>query len=578
MVLALPPPPPAPAIPPPPLTPHPAHHATPSFTTIHETGETTKRITSNINIEFRTNSSSSTRDRIASLLATFHQADPTITIDPLPDHSSLPRITSPTEVPVDQTTFHHYVTPGKPTRGGTKFHLFLTSTLRINQLKTHPTVHSHLRSSNTWLRYNTISSTDITAVGWMFRVNPDAYSRQELYDHMTNKLDQRFTSFQLNARTITYPSDPTITTRAWVLEMDKSHAKKWFSVLLETFPIGTEGPQLVPFSAAQFNRDQSIKKVFYLHNKSLADGHLIRIDNLRGLDSKLKNANEAHEPTLRQSLLDQRSRKNPTDSLFFSVSQYNSARVTLLLKKDYIDEAYELLDYFLDSYIPSLHPDSQKSITFPNKKPIRIGRPFLADHIAIVKKAIEFLPDEINLDDESQITNLSSPPSKYNRNSRSYATVVTSPSTTTPISTRPTVLPSNTSTQTIDILLADLTHKTTQLASTQTTTTEKIRTIEENMNTISTQITATITQLNTLHAIISQQQTSIDRLTTVLTKLEPLLTQSPITSPHRKTPKITHHHQRPTILSQPCLTPPPLEDKFSFDHEPPDDVNLASQQ
>ena len=575
MVLALPPPPPAPAIPPRPRPPHPVTPSTTSFTTIHESGETTKRIQSNVNLEFRNTSPSSLCDRIASLLATLLQADPTITIDPLPSHPSLPKLTTPTEVPLDTPTFHQYVSPGKPTRGGTKFHLFLTSTLRINQLKSHPTVHAHLRSSNIWLRYNTISSTDITAVGWMFRVNPDAYSRQELYDHMIAKLDNKFTSFQLNARTITYPTDPTITTRAWVLEMDKSHAKEWFPILLETFPIGTTGPQLIPFSAAQFNRDQSIKKVFYLHNKSLADGVLIRIDNLRGLDQKLKSNDGSHEPTLRQSLLDQRSRSSSADSLFFSVSQYNSGRVTLLLKKAYVEEAYELLDYFLDTYIPSLHPESQSVITFPHKKPIRIGRPHLPEHIAIVKRAIEILPDEINLDDESQITTLSSPPSKYHRNHRSYATV-TAPSTTTPASTHTPAVHSNATN--IDSLLASLTAKTQLLARTQQTTTTKINTIEQNLSTITAQISTTIEQLNTLHTIITAQQRSIAQLTQVLTQLDPAAYKSPTSSPQRKNPRTTHLSPHLSSLSEPFLTPPSLEDKLSFDHEPPDDVNLASQQ
>ena len=370
------------------------------------------RIQSNVNIEFRKNkNNSSTRDRLSTLLATLLRADDTLSLLPLPEYASLPHLSNPTDVPIDETLLHQYLSPGKPTRLGTKHHFFLSSTRRIHQLKSNPNVSSYLRSSNTWLKYNTIGSTDITALGWMFRINPDAYSRNDLYTHMVEQLNHKFTAFQLNSRTITYNQDKTLTTRAWVIEMDKSDAKIWFPKFLETFPIGGDAPNLIPFSAANYNSDSSIKKVFYLHNQSLNDSALIRIDNLRGLTEKIQHSSGAQEPTLQQSFLDQRTRADPSVPLFFSVSQYNSGRITLLLKKAHLSEATELIDYFLDTYLPTLSPDTLKRITFPARPPIRIGRPSLPDHIALVKRAIDTLPTELNLDDSSQLSNLTSPPS-----------------------------------------------------------------------------------------------------------------------------------------------------------------------
>ena len=148
MVLQLPPlvtPPPKP----PPAPSHPAPYlpatAVPMQT---ETGETTTRFKSNVNLEFRTKSSTSLRDRLAALLATLQRVNPTCIILPLPEHSSSPNITSPTEMLVDTATFHHYLTLGTATRTGSKHHLFLSTSQRINQLKNIPLILNHLKTSH----------------------------------------------------------------------------------------------------------------------------------------------------------------------------------------------------------------------------------------------------------------------------------------------------------------------------------------------------------------------------------------------------------------------------------------------
>ena len=86
-------------------------------------------------------------------------------------------------------------------------------------------------------------------------------------------------------------------------------------------PVGGDAPELIPFSAATYNKAESPKKVFHLHNKTLTDDELIRVDNLRGLDEKLLTLDHTQEPTLRSSILSQRLRTDPATPLFFSVSQ-----------------------------------------------------------------------------------------------------------------------------------------------------------------------------------------------------------------------------------------------------------------
>ena len=569
MVLKLPPPIPRPAKPPsaPPPLPAPFSH---SITDpVPEEGSTTARFKSNVNIEFRTKSSVSHRDRLAALLASLQRADPHCTILPLPDYPTAPLISSPTEVPVETSVFHQYLTLPKPTRTGSKHHLFLSTHLRINQLKNHPIVINHLRSSNIWIRYNTVSSTNITAVGWMFRTNPDAYSRNDLYDHMVEALGGQLTAFQLNSRNITHHSDGKLTTRAWVLEMDKTLAKQWFKTLLETFPIGGTGPQLVPFSAAGHNRDQSLRKVFLLHNKSLTDSELLRIDNLRGLDAIIYDKNNNLEPTLRLSFLDQKLRSDPNVSLFHSVSQYNSGRVVLLLRREHLQEAQELIDHFLDIYIPSLLETSQQLITFQEKPPIRIGRPSFPDHIAVLTKAIDTLPIELDFDDSSQLTPFSNPPPKYQRTPRSYATAVTGPSTAaaTPAVTATSELTPERSTH-IDRLLHDLSQKTKTLEHSQLQTSAAVSKLQ-------TQLETTLLELTTMKKLLHEQQGSIYKITDMLSRIEPLLHSSRPSSPHslaRKQPRSS------LSLSSPSHLATQIDTGFDFDPDPDPDIPSPSQQ
>ena len=162
-------------------------------------------------------------------------------------------------------------------KNGTKRHLRVSSALRINKkLKHTPVVYAHLDNSKIYITHNTISSTDIISVGWIHRVNPDAYSRLELHSHIVTQLREKgytFSNFQLNSRKISHGRNSPIQTRAWVLELDKEEAKTWLQRLLESFPIGIQVEnnfQIVPFSLAAYTTEKSIKKVFLLQNQCLA--------------------------------------------------------------------------------------------------------------------------------------------------------------------------------------------------------------------------------------------------------------------------------------------------------------------
>jgi hypothetical protein len=116
------------------------------------------------------------------------------------------------------------------------------------------------------------------------------------------------------------------------------------------------------------------------------------------------------------------------------VTQYNSGRVTCLVKSDFLAEAQKTIDYFLDTFILSLESESQARITFPHKPPICIGRSILPNHIAIVTQAIRSLEVDFNFDDDSFLSAYSTPPpanNSYNNKKRTYALALSNTSTHT---------------------------------------------------------------------------------------------------------------------------------------------------
>jgi len=405
---------------------------------------------------------------------------------------------------------------------------------------------AHLRAANIWIRYNTLASTEITAVGWLLRVNPDAYPRQDLKDHMVAQLNNEFSAFQLNARTVSYHTNSELKTRAWVVEMDKADAKKWFPIMLKTFPICNaigSSIQLVPFSAAAYSQENT-KKVFYLHNKSLADSALIRVDNLRNLQVPLLSKSGSDDVPLSNALLALKSSVT-NKQLFFSVSQYNSGRVTLLLQKDHFSEACHVIDNLLDEYLPALSERSLKEITFPNKPPIRIGRTVPPAHIAIVNEAIKDLDVNFDLDDQSVVSEYTSPPTRYNRvtDKTTYAAAVHGTNTTTTqASTHARTTTSELTqekTSRIDQLLAEVTVKNQEMEQAQHSLHAKVSQLE-------TQLQKTLEEMSTITTSLKTQQTTLDRLFATMSTIQEqmlktqatiLTTSSSTPSPLRKNPR-----------------------------------------
>ena len=511
---------------------------------------------SNLKIEFRNiNSKNSTRDRLASLLATLKQGDPHFKILPTSPASNLPTITTPTEVPINDDILFQYLTPGTIMNNGTKHHLKVSSALRINKLKHIPVVFSHLDNSQIFITHNNISSTDITSAGWIFRVNPDAYSRQELHSHIVKHLREKghnFSNFQLNARKVSHGRSSSIQTRAWVLELDKEEAKTWLKILLAAFPIGPKVEnriQIVPFSLAAYTSEESIKKVFYLQNKSLVETSIIRIDNLRGIKDTTLINNKGHivQP-IQQLLLGTESTQPAFNKVkvFHDVIQYNSGRVTCLVKKELLKEAQHAIDYLLDTFLSTLTPDSKAMVTFSAKSPIRIGRSVLPEHIAKATNAIQSLEIDFDCDDASLISAYSTPPKTNNNqlysNKKTYANALCSDTTQTtqPMTISPTIASSDLTAERfsrIDKLLAHLTEKNATLETTQTA-------LQASQNKLQASIELALDQFTSLTAKFENQQAILEGIMKSIAAINQQLTSaSPPRKQSRQTTHTTMHNQ-----------------------------------
>jgi hypothetical protein len=200
----------------------------------------------------------------------------------------------------------------------------------------------------------------------------------------------------------------------------KTVTKTWLQILLEAFPIGPKVEnriQIIPFSLAAYTSEESIKKVFYLQNKSLAETSIIRIDNLRGIKGATLIDNKGHiQQPIQQLLLGIESTQPTFDKVkvCYNVTQYNSGRVTCLIKKELLEEAQNDIDYLrLHTFLSTLTPNSKAIVTFSVKPPIHIGRSVLPEHISIVTNVIHSLKIDFNCDDTSLISaHSSTPPTK----------------------------------------------------------------------------------------------------------------------------------------------------------------------
>lgn len=119
--------------------------------------------------------------------------------------------------------------------------------------------------------------------------NSDAHSHHaELHSEMVAALNGKSTKFQLVPRHHFYKE--LITTKAWMIQMDKVDSSIWLPAMLQTFPLHNTnvGIQIVPFSNSANDTDRSV-----LLQKSTKTT-LLEIQRLNKVTTRMSNTLQAH--------------------------------------------------------------------------------------------------------------------------------------------------------------------------------------------------------------------------------------------------------------------------------------------
>jgi hypothetical protein len=235
------------------------------------------------------------------------------------------------------------------------------------------------------------------------------------------------------------------------------------------------------------------------------------------------------------------------------VIQYNSGRVTCLVKKELLKEAQHAIDYLLDTFLSTLTPDSKAIVTFSAKSPIRIGRSVLPEHIAKATNAIHSLEIDFDCDDASLISAYSTPPKTNNNqlysNKKTYANALCSDTTQTtqPMTISPTIASADFTAERfsrIDKLLAHLTEKNATLEIAQTALQASQNKLQASQNKLQASIELALDQFISLTAKFENQQAILEGIMKSIAAINQQLTSaSPPRKQSRQTTHTTMHNQ-----------------------------------
>lgn len=380
------------------------------------TGENAQVFTSNVTFSFSHNDST-INERVASLFGRLLSHDKNLQILPIETAKHLNPIVTPSNVPTDEDVFSNYFCGMSQNSKTTQFYATVVSSLRINQLKHTKGTFEYLRKYGIYLKYNQIRSTQVKSIGWLYNQHPEAVSRNELKDILSSMLGG-FDQFQLNARDVSLSRDSKLRTRGWVLEMDQTDADERIETILEKCHLGAR-LTLVPFmDPSAWDTNGAAETFFIKQNQMLRDSQVININGLKGLNEFTSDA-QGKPITLREAF--QVALDGNNNPLFSSISQVNSKRVCFLTTQDNYHQAVELIDDFIDTFVPALVTQEDRAkFLFDGKDPIRVGKRAVPKTISTYMSHLKDF--SLDLDDDSRTT-LSLPPSRRIRGQRSYMEV-----------------------------------------------------------------------------------------------------------------------------------------------------------
>jgi hypothetical protein len=232
-------------------------------------------------------------------------------------------------------------------------------------------------------------------------------------------------------RDVSLSRDSKLSICGWVLEMDQKEAEARLGTIMEKCHPGAR-LTLVPFMniSAWDTNGASTEMFFIKQNQMLCTSQVLNINGLKGLEEFTTSA-PGEQITLQEAFLEAKdAQKQP---IFSNISQGNSKRVCFLTTKDNYHDTLEVIDDFIETFVPALlSPEDQDKCLFNGQEPIRVGKCAVPKTISTYTSHLtEFSLDLYN---ETRSV-LSLPPPRRTQGQRSYVDVTktTSDSITQPI-------------------------------------------------------------------------------------------------------------------------------------------------
>lgn len=249
------------------------------------------------------------------------------------------------------------------------------------------------------------------------------------------------------------------------------------------------------------------ENLYHQHNQMLHSTEVITVFELKGINEFVEDKQNDTIHYMRDIFLDYQVHET---QVINKVSQVNNGCVCFQARKEYKEEARQLIDWFLKQYLAAMQSPEQEKFLVNSRFPHRVDKPTIPPAMTSYLSSISQL--QYNPQDDNTREATMTPPDRT-PTTRSYSSVVT-PTPTTPIdppSTMPTI--------------SDLTSTDDKFASLMAHMDSMQKEIKENQQSVNTWQTNVETHLQSLdNKLLQMAQQMITTTADVKAMLESMKT------------------------------------------------------
>ena len=345
------------------------------------------------------------RDKCASIFARLQQIDPTLTLLHIDESSNDPPLTSGPSFPIIPQQYYRYFSEPVLTCNFGTVHAFLQSSTCFNNIKYAPFFISFLQQHRFFLDLHTISSVNVSQVGWLYEIHPEQHSPTSIQELLRPLIDPDILDkIQFKINLISHCLDRKVHTRTWVLQMDKAHIQIYNQTLFQT--LNHEAPLTLGPITTGVDHTGVIKCAMINHNAFLRKYTTIRIDNVLNINTPLYDFEDNNIPSIISNLTTPDSKNQ---SIADEVTQYSKTKIQCLCPRDSKEhQTTELHNYFRNFLPQNIHSSLKDEIFIPNTLPTIISSNSIPSTIAIYNQSASQYNFKIP-DEKDSKSNLSSP-------------------------------------------------------------------------------------------------------------------------------------------------------------------------